>query len=227
MDIEEGSRAGGAPGRKASLWQLRCSLGVEARCCPQGGVGQTRGRRCARHFDAVLHALLACNGGATPDNAEWIRRKRNVTLRFHRSSYAIGLELARDKTTLEQRHGLKADDYMAHGGSFPASDRRDLHWRDHRLRPAAAGGSRSADADACRVPAGQGRRGRARLSRPFGPQISSTPLSASVSSARRFSPARARTARLWRTADAIVASDAGSASAGSSPSACACRIRSS
>jgi uncharacterized protein (UPF0303 family) len=57
--------------------------------------------------------------GATPDNAEWIRRKRNVTLRFHRSSYAIGLELARDKTTLEQRHGLKADDYMAHGGSFP------------------------------------------------------------------------------------------------------------
>jgi uncharacterized protein (UPF0303 family) len=57
--------------------------------------------------------------GATPDNAEWIRRKRNVTLRFHRSSYAIGLELQRDKRTLEERHGLKADDYMAHGGCFP------------------------------------------------------------------------------------------------------------
>ena len=57
--------------------------------------------------------------GATPDNAEWVRRKRNVTLRFHRSSYAIGLELQRDERTLEERHGLKADDYMAHGGCFP------------------------------------------------------------------------------------------------------------
>ena len=57
--------------------------------------------------------------GATPDNAEWVRRKRNVTLRFHRSSYAIGLELQRDKRTLEERHGLKADNYMAHGGCFP------------------------------------------------------------------------------------------------------------
>ena len=56
---------------------------------------------------------------ATPDNAEWVRRKRNVTLRFHRSSYAIGLELQRDKRTLEERHGLRADDYMAHGGCFP------------------------------------------------------------------------------------------------------------
>jgi uncharacterized protein (UPF0303 family) len=66
-------------------------------------------------YTLFSHAMT----GATPDNAEWIRRKRNVTLRFHRSSYAIGLELARDKTTLEQRHGLKGDDYMAHGGSFP------------------------------------------------------------------------------------------------------------
>jgi uncharacterized protein (UPF0303 family) len=57
--------------------------------------------------------------GATPDNAEWVRRKRNVTLRFHRSSYAIGLELTRDKRTLEEQEGLKAEDYMAHGGCFP------------------------------------------------------------------------------------------------------------
>lgn len=57
--------------------------------------------------------------GATPDNAEWVRRKRNVTLRFHRSSYAIGLELRRDNTSLEEKHGLRADDYRAHGGCFP------------------------------------------------------------------------------------------------------------
>ena len=31
--------------------------------------------------------------GTTPDNVDWIRRKRNVVQRFHRSSYAIRLEL--------------------------------------------------------------------------------------------------------------------------------------
>jgi uncharacterized protein (UPF0303 family) len=57
--------------------------------------------------------------GATPDNAEWVRRKRNVTFRFHRSSYAIGLELLRAGKSMEEKHGLRADDYMAHGGCFP------------------------------------------------------------------------------------------------------------
>lgn len=56
---------------------------------------------------------------ATPDNAEWVRRKRNVTLRFHKSSYAIGLQLKRDGRTLREKEGLKDDDYMAHGGCFP------------------------------------------------------------------------------------------------------------
>jgi len=57
--------------------------------------------------------------GATPDNAEWVRRKRNVALRFHRSSYAIGLDLQKSGRSLEEKHGLKHDDYMPHGGSFP------------------------------------------------------------------------------------------------------------
>ena len=57
--------------------------------------------------------------GATPDNAEWVRRKRNVTMRFFRSSYAIGLELKRDGRTLEEKYGLSHADYMAHGGCFP------------------------------------------------------------------------------------------------------------
>ncbi len=66
-------------------------------------------------YTLFFHAM----DGATPDNSEWVRRKRNVTLRFHRSSYAIGLELARSGMTLDEKHGLSADDYMAHGGSFP------------------------------------------------------------------------------------------------------------
>jgi uncharacterized protein (UPF0303 family) len=56
---------------------------------------------------------------AAPDNVEWVRRKRNVTLRFFKSSYAVGLGLGRDGLTMREKHGLRDHDYMAHGGSFP------------------------------------------------------------------------------------------------------------
>jgi uncharacterized protein (UPF0303 family) len=57
--------------------------------------------------------------GATPDNAEWIRRKANTVQRFHRSSYAIGLDLRQKNSNLAEKHGLSLSDYAAHGGSFP------------------------------------------------------------------------------------------------------------
>jgi uncharacterized protein (UPF0303 family) len=57
--------------------------------------------------------------GAVPDNAEWIRRKSNTVQRFHRSSYAIGLELLQKKSNLSDRYGLSTLDYVADGGSFP------------------------------------------------------------------------------------------------------------
>ncbi len=57
--------------------------------------------------------------GTVPDNAEWARRKRNVVLRFHRSSYAVGLELARRQTSLREKYGLEDRDFAAHGGCFP------------------------------------------------------------------------------------------------------------
>lgn len=69
----------------------------------------------ASSYTLFTHAME----GATPDNGEWVRRKRNVTLRFFRSSYAIGLELKRDGKTLEEKHGLSSADYMPHGGCFP------------------------------------------------------------------------------------------------------------
>ena len=56
--------------------------------------------------------------GTTPDNSDWIRRKRNVVMRYHRSSYAIGLKHERARTTL-QNVGLDLKDYAAHGGCFP------------------------------------------------------------------------------------------------------------
>jgi uncharacterized protein (UPF0303 family) len=57
--------------------------------------------------------------GTTPDNPEWIRRKTNVTARFHRSSYAIGLEMEEKNSNLFDRFGLPIADYACHGGSFP------------------------------------------------------------------------------------------------------------
>ena len=64
----------------------------------------------------LFYAALA---GTTPDNAEWVRRKINVVERFHRSSYAIGLEMEKRGTSLLERQGLPLSEYMSHGGCFP------------------------------------------------------------------------------------------------------------
>ena len=83
------------------------------------GAAERRGSEVA--IDISTHAQpLFCHymAGTTPDNVEWVRRKRNVTLRFFRSSYAIGLILKRDHTNMQEKFGLGAE-YMPHGGSFP------------------------------------------------------------------------------------------------------------
>lgn len=63
--------------------------------------------------------FTAATVGATPGQADWIRRKRNTVRRFARSSYAVGRMLERDGETMEARHGLTLADYAAHGGGFP------------------------------------------------------------------------------------------------------------
>jgi uncharacterized protein (UPF0303 family) len=68
----------------------------------------------------IGHTLFSyAMAGTTPDNWDWIRRKRNVVQRYHRSSYAIGLKHERDRTTLQEKAGLDLKDYAAHGGCFP------------------------------------------------------------------------------------------------------------
>lgn len=57
--------------------------------------------------------------GTTPNNSDWIRRKRNVTLRFQHSSYAIGLHVQQRTITLTDWVGVEAKDYAACGGCFP------------------------------------------------------------------------------------------------------------
>jgi len=80
----------------------------------------------ARKFGVVIDVrrfgqpLFYCAlPGTSPDNPEWVRRKSNVVARFHRSSYATGLELQQSGSTLLEKYGLSAADYAVHGGSFP------------------------------------------------------------------------------------------------------------
>lgn len=64
--------------------------------------------------------LFSCaTAGATPGQANWIRRKRNTVHHFARSTYAVGRKLERDGSTLLASHGLPEVDYVAHGGGFP------------------------------------------------------------------------------------------------------------
>jgi len=79
-------------------------------------------RRVAVAIDIQLagHSLFSyAMPGTTPDNLDWIRRKRNVVMRYHRSSYAIGLKHEKAQTTLQGRTGLDVKDYAPHGGCFP------------------------------------------------------------------------------------------------------------
>jgi uncharacterized protein (UPF0303 family) len=81
---------------------------------------EKRGVAVAIDIQLNGHALFCyAMAGTTPDNLDWIRRKRNVVLRFHRSSYAIGLTHERAHTTLQSKTGLDLKDYATHGGSFP------------------------------------------------------------------------------------------------------------
>ena len=79
-------------------------------------------RGIAVAIDIQLHGqplFFYAMPGTTPDNVDWIRRKRNVVMRFQRSSYAVGLQLQQRQTTLEKQFGVDTRDYAPHGGCFP------------------------------------------------------------------------------------------------------------
>ncbi len=94
-----------------TAWQLGTLLRSKLLALAAGGTVEIE----------LNHQLLfACaTPGATPGQADWIRRKRNTVRRFARSTYAVGRTLERDGETLQTRHGLALQDYAAHGGGFP------------------------------------------------------------------------------------------------------------
>jgi uncharacterized protein (UPF0303 family) len=79
-------------------------------------------RKVGVAIDVRLHSMPAfyvALPGTSADNEGWVRRKRNLVLRFFQSSYAIGRKLALQKDTVDNRYGLSSADYAPHGGSFP------------------------------------------------------------------------------------------------------------
>lgn len=66
-----------------------------------------------------MQVFYAALEGATPDNPNWVRRKRNTVFRLFKSSYSTGLGLLKQQTNLQAKLGLTDVDYAAHGGSFP------------------------------------------------------------------------------------------------------------
>jgi uncharacterized protein (UPF0303 family) len=63
--------------------------------------------------------FVAALPGATPDNTEWIRRKRAVVQRFHHSSLYMAVQAEQQGRPFLQRYGLSEQDYAASGGGFP------------------------------------------------------------------------------------------------------------
>lgn len=70
----------------------------------------------ARNGQQLFHHAMA---GATPDNANWVRRKNNVVQRYGRSSWHVGTQYRSKGKTFEADSGADPQDYAAHGGAFP------------------------------------------------------------------------------------------------------------
>jgi uncharacterized protein (UPF0303 family) len=68
------------------------------------------------HDRQLFHCAML---GTTPDNADWVRRKRNTVLRCHKSSYRMYQEFAIETRSFHEKIGASLQDYATHGGGFP------------------------------------------------------------------------------------------------------------
>ena len=68
------------------------------------------------HDRQLFHSAMQ---STTPDNADWVRRKRNTVLRCQQSSYAVGLKFSLEGGSLHDKTGASLHDFATHGGGFP------------------------------------------------------------------------------------------------------------
>jgi len=103
------------------------------------------GRPVAVHLETDDHPLFVhFMDGTGAGNVDWINKKKNVTRRFGRSSYAVRLDFLERKADFQAETGLDPDLFRAEGGAVPLLVRgkgrvgtmivSGLHgWEDHAL----------------------------------------------------------------------------------------------
>lgn len=74
------------------------------------------GIEVAHGADPVFLSIMP---GATPDNIDWVRRKRSVALRFHHSSLFMRLLCESKGVDFHARYRLPQADFAASGGGVP------------------------------------------------------------------------------------------------------------
>jgi uncharacterized protein (UPF0303 family) len=63
--------------------------------------------------------FFAALPGSSPDNLEWMKRKRNSVLRFGHASMYLGLNNEQSGKRMEEMNWIAQDEFTDHGGSFP------------------------------------------------------------------------------------------------------------
>ncbi|MDE2384445.1 MAG: heme-degrading domain-containing protein [Alphaproteobacteria bacterium] len=63
--------------------------------------------------------FFAALPGTAPDNSEWVRRKANSVLRFHRSSYLLNRQYEQSARSFGTAMGIDPMDHANAGGGFP------------------------------------------------------------------------------------------------------------
>jgi len=96
---------------EGSAWTLGTSI---KSLCEARGVAVSIEVRLAR--ETVFFYAMP---GTSPNNADWVRRKRNTVELLQHSSYSVGLGYQRDGGSLVEKLGVSLRDFATHGGSFP------------------------------------------------------------------------------------------------------------
>ena len=103
------------------------------------------GRPVAVHLETDDHPLFVhFMDGTGAGNADWIIKKKNVTRRFGRSSWAVRLEFLEREVDFQAATGLDPELFRAEGGAVPLFVRGEGRvgtlvvsgldgWEDHAL----------------------------------------------------------------------------------------------
>ncbi|WP_062017930.1 heme-degrading domain-containing protein [Aureimonas sp. AU4] len=70
-------------------------------------------------FHGTAPVFLSLLPGSSPDNVEWLRRKRAVALRFHQSSLAMRRLCEAKGVEFAARYHLPSSEFVASGGAVP------------------------------------------------------------------------------------------------------------